>query len=86
MAFGDKIYIFGGRNLKDLNETIVFDPSKEGDCLIKIDLASPHPRRRGAATCIGSTIVFFGGFDGVYYNDIHYLNITIHEVNMINCF
>ncbi|KAL4486377.1 hypothetical protein ABPG72_007163 [Tetrahymena utriculariae] len=78
-VYDDKIYIFGGRNLKDLNETIIFDPSKQADCLVKIDQTSPNPRRRGAAVVVGSTIIVFGGFDGVYYNDIHYLNISQTE-------
>lgn len=29
---------------------------------------------------VGSTIIAFGGFDGQYYNDINYLDITKFEV------
>lgn len=33
----------------------------------------PNPRRRHSSVMIGSSLLIFGGYNGKYYNDLHYL-------------
>jgi hypothetical protein len=37
----------------------------------------PAARRRHCAGFIGSSMLVFGGFNGQYFNDLHY--ISVHE-------
>jgi hypothetical protein len=35
----------------------------------------PKARRRHSACFLGSSMLIFGGFNGEYFNDLHYINI-----------
>ena len=35
----------------------------------------PKPRRRHCAGFVGSCMIIFGGFNGEYFNDLHYINV-----------
>jgi len=35
----------------------------------------PSARRRHSGGFIGSSLVLFGGFDGVYFDDLFYINL-----------
>ena len=75
-SYGDKIYIFGGRFSNDLNDLLVFDPSKDHLKVFKvIPDTQPKPRRRPSTCFIGSCLLMFGGFNQEYYNDLHFINV-----------
>ena len=71
-----KIYIFAGRFSNDLNDLLVMDVQAGTIKNVMKNLKSaPTPRRRHCATFVGSSLVVFGGFNGEYFNDLHYINI-----------
>lgn len=35
----------------------------------------PKPRRRHCGCFVGSCLIIFGGFNGEYFNDLHYINV-----------
>lgn len=35
----------------------------------------PKARRRHSAVFVGSNMIVFGGFNGEYFNDLHYINV-----------
>lgn len=72
----DKIYVFGGRFCNDLNDILVLDPQKDQITTVKIQGEIPKARRRHSACFLGTSMLIFGGFNGEYFNDLHYLNIT----------
>lgn len=75
-TFAGKIYIFAGRFSNDLNDLLVFDPGNDTLKAIKTDLSDvPKPRRRHCAGFFGSSMLIFGGFNGEYFNDLHYINV-----------
>ena len=45
--------------------------------MLKIAGESPKPRRRHSACCLGNSMLVFGGFNGEYNNDLHYINIKL---------
>jgi hypothetical protein len=45
--------------------------------MLKISGEPLKPRRRHSACCLGNSMLVFGGFNGEYYNDLHYINIKL---------
>lgn len=77
-VFNGKIYVFAGRFSNDLNDLLVIDPSNNSLKGLKIGgsaLDQPKPRRRHSAGFVGSCMIAFGGFNGEYFNDLHYINV-----------
>lgn len=71
-----KIYIFGGRFSSDLNDVLAADIAKNTMTTLKVSSADvPKARRRHSACFIGSNMLVFGGFNGYYFNDLHYINV-----------
>lgn len=75
-VYDDKIYVFGGRFCNDLNDILILDPSKDQISIAKIAGDIPKARRRHSACFLGSSMLVFGGFNGEYFNDLYYINIT----------
>jgi hypothetical protein len=73
-VYDNKIYIFGGRFSNDLNDLLVLDLDKNTIKGLKILGELPKARRRHSSCFIGSCMIIFGGFNGEYYNDLHYIN------------
>jgi N-acetylneuraminic acid mutarotase len=69
-----KIYVFGGRFCNDLNDILVLDPNREQVTTLKVHGDVPKARRRHSACFLGSCMLIFGGFNGEYFNDLHYIN------------
>ena len=70
--------MFAGRFSNDLNDLLVIDPAKNTLKGVKIGgnvLDQPKPRRRHSAGFVGSCMIAFGGFNGEYFNDLHYVNV-----------
>lgn len=42
---------------------------------MKVHGDPPKARRRHSACFLGSSMMIFGGFNGEYFNDLHYINI-----------
>lgn len=76
-VYDNKIYIFGGRFSNDLNDILVADFEKGTIRQLKIAGEAPAARRRHCAGFIGSSMLTFGGFNGQYFNDLHY--ISVHD-------
>jgi N-acetylneuraminic acid mutarotase len=77
-AYDNKIYIFAGRFSNDLNDIWVFDPKANTLKSLKMGSTSndaPKARRRHCAGFVGSCMIIFGGFNGEYFNDLHYINV-----------
>ena len=75
-VYDKKIYVFGGRFSNDLNDLLVFDTELDTIKNMKIGSSTaPKPRRRHCACFIGSSMLTFGGFNGDYFNDLHYINV-----------
>lgn len=74
-TYDGKIYIFGGRFSNDLNDLLVFDPTKNALKTLKTSIELPKARRRHSACFVGSCMIIFGGFNGEYYNDLYYINV-----------
>lgn len=80
-SHNDKIYIFGGRFSNDLNDLLIFDPSKNQLRAMKVEVDSlPKPRRRPSTCFIGSCLLMFGGFNQEYYNDLHFINVGVPSI------
>mgnify|MGYP000241733760 CR=1 FL=1 len=75
-VYDDKIYVFGGRFCNDLNDILILDPQKDQITNAKIQGEIPKARRRHSACFLGSSMLIFGGFNGEYFNDLHYINIV----------
>jgi hypothetical protein len=43
--------------------------------VMKVNTNTPTPRRKHSINTIGDSIVMFGGFNGTYLNDLHYIDI-----------
>ena len=54
----------------------MLDPQKDQIVTAKISGELPKARRRHSACFLGSSMLIFGGFNGDYFNDLHYINIT----------
>lgn len=74
-VYDNKIYIFGGRFSNDLNDLLVLDVDRNTIKGLKIMGELPKARRRHSSCFIGSCMIIFGGFNGEYYNDLHYINV-----------
>ena len=77
-VFDGKIYVFAGRFSSDLNDVLVIDVNNNTLKGLKMGgspLDYPKPRRRHCASFVGSCMVVFGGFNGEYFNDLHYINV-----------
>ena len=75
-VYDGKIYVFAGRFSNDLNDLLVIDLENQViKPVMKNPKDAPIPRRRHCATFIGSSLVLFGGFNGQYFNDLHYINV-----------
>jgi N-acetylneuraminic acid mutarotase len=74
-VYDGKIYIFGGRFSNDLNDILVIDLEKSTMKALKTNVELPKARRRHSAFFVGSNLVIFGGFNGEYFNDLHYINV-----------
>lgn len=75
VVYDNKIYVFGGRFSSDLNDILILDPAKNQIQALKVHQDLPKPRRRHSACFLGSNMVIFGGFNGEYFNDLHYINV-----------
>jgi hypothetical protein len=74
--YNGKIYIFGGRNEFDLNDLYWYDVKKNvWFNKYNQDTHIPKARRRHSAVFVGRSMVLFGGFDGKYFSDMHYMNV-----------
>jgi N-acetylneuraminic acid mutarotase len=73
-VYDNKIYIFGGRFCNDLNDLLVLNVEKNTMKVAKVVGEVPKARRRHSACFIGSCMIMFGGFNGEYFNDLHYVN------------
>ena len=76
-VYDGKIYVFAGRFSNDLNDVLVIDVTSNSLRGLKISSTSepPKPRRRHSACFVGSCMIAFGGFNGEYFNDLHYINV-----------
>lgn len=74
-VYEGKIYVFGGRFCNDLNDILILDSAKEQVTTLKVQGDIPKARRRHSACFLGSSLLIFGGFNGEYFNDLHYINI-----------
>lgn len=74
-VYDDKIYVYGGRFCNDLSDILILDPELNIIKSLKVGGDAPKPRRRHSACFLGSSMLIFGGFNGEYFNDLHYLNI-----------
>ena len=43
---------------------------------LKVMGEAPKARRRHSACFLGSSMLIFGGFNGEYFNDLHYVNMN----------
>lgn len=78
MVYDNKIYVFAGRFSNDLNDLLVIDVQNNTLRGVKISgnqSEYPKPRRRHCAGFVGSCMIAFGGFNGEYFNDLHYINV-----------
>jgi N-acetylneuraminic acid mutarotase len=76
-VYDNKIYIFGGRFSNDLNDLLVADFETNTIRQLKTSQDAPAARRRHCSGFIGSSMLVFGGFNGQYFQDLHY--ISVHE-------
>ena len=77
-VFDGKIYVFAGRFSSDLNDVLVIDVQTNSLKGLKMGGNAadyPKPRRRHCAGFVGSCMIIFGGFNGEYFNDLHYINV-----------
>jgi hypothetical protein len=77
-VYDGKIYLFAGRFSNDLNDVLVIDVQNNSLKTLKTGNAAgeaPKARRRHCAGFVGSCMIAFGGFNGEYYNDLHYINV-----------
>lgn len=74
-VYENKICVFGGRFCNDLNDFLIIDPSKDLISTLKVSGEIPKARRRHSACFLGNSMLVFGGFNGEYYNDLHYISI-----------
>ena len=74
-VYDNKVYIFGGRFSNDLNDVLVLDIEKNSLKALKTATDLPKARRRHSACFFGSCMIIFGGFNGEYFNDLHYINV-----------
>ncbi len=79
-VYDNKIYIFGGRFSNDLNDLLVADLENNIIRAIKTNSEAPPARRRHCSGFIGSSMLVFGGFNGNYFQDLHY--ISVHEAKL----
>jgi hypothetical protein len=78
VVYDNKIYVFAGRFSNDLNDLLVIDVQANTLRSVKIGGSvqdHPKPRRRHCAGFVGSCMIAFGGFNGEYFNDLHYINV-----------
>lgn len=77
-VYDGKIYVFAGRFSNDLNDLLVIDVQNNSLKSLKLGgnpNEHPKPRRRHCAGFVGSCMIAFGGFNGEYFNDLHYVNV-----------
>lgn len=76
-VYDGRIYLFAGRFSNDLNDVLVIDVQNNSLKTLKTGNAgdAPKARRRHCAGFVGSCMIAFGGFNGEYYNDLHYINV-----------
>ena len=75
VAFEDSILIFGGRNEHDLNDLYMFSTVTNEWTKMPESTSTPKPRRRHTASMVGSCMFVFGGFDGNFFEDLHFVNL-----------
>jgi hypothetical protein len=77
-VYHDKIYLSCGRISanSDSNDTYCFDPAHNSLTLLEVDGDVPIPRRRHASIIVGNSLLLFGGYNGKYLNDFHYLALN----------
>ena len=78
-VYEDKIYVYGGRFCNDLSDILILDPEKDQIANLKVYGETPKARRRHSACFLGSSMLIFGGFNGEYFNDLHYINISSNK-------
>lgn len=78
-VYEDKIYVYGGRFCNDLSDILVLDPEKDQITNLKVYGEAPKARRRHSACFLGSSMLIFGGFNGEYFNDLHYIKISSNK-------
>lgn len=62
----------------------MLDPEKNQINTLKIQGEPPKARRRHSACFLGSSLLIFGGFNGEYFNDLHYINIYSSKKKIID--
>lgn len=69
--------MFAGRFSNDLNDLLVIDTQNNSLKTMKLSSQAdaPKARRRHCAGFVGSCMIAFGGFNGEYFNDLHYINV-----------
>lgn len=76
--FDGKIYCVGGRisSSLDNNDIYVYDPSAATLRGVLVNSEKvPKPRRKHASAMIGTSLLLFGGYDGKYLKDFHYIRL-----------
>lgn len=78
-AFNGCMYVYSGRDDKDLVEFHRYDPHVNAwdDVYFRFSPGSfhPHPRRRMSCGVIGNAFMTFGGYDQIFYNDLYIVNL-----------
>jgi N-acetylneuraminic acid mutarotase len=77
-VFDGKIYCVGGRisSTLDNNDIYVYDPSASTLKGVLVNSErTPKPRRKHASAMIGNSLLVFGGYDGKYLKDFHYIRL-----------
>ena len=62
---------------------MILDPSKDQVSVYKISGESPKARRRHSACFLGNSMLIFGGFNGEYFNDLHYLTVKFPKIKLL---
>jgi hypothetical protein len=74
-VYNGKIYISCGRisAAADTNDTFTYDLERGSFEKVEANSSEIVPRRRHASVIVGNCLLLFGGYNGKYLNDFHYL-------------
>lgn len=60
----------------DTNDTFTFHPATNELNKLEADCSELIPRRRHASIVVGNSLLLFGGYNGKYLNDFHYITLS----------
>ena len=75
-SYNGCVYVFGGRGKGDNNDLYKYNPNKNKWKTIKTYGSIPEPRRRATGCFAGSSLVVFGGYNGVFLNDLSLIDVS----------